>query len=536
MMPAQAIASSLGLFGGFHESARRFPDRPALSVDGGEWSYARLAERVLRLATAVAASSPAQPLAGVLAHRNATAYTGVLAALAAGRGYVPFNPKFPPERLRRVRDQSGVRVLMVGREGEPLLEELLVDAKPMVLLLDTDDTAAGWRVRHPRHRFVCASEWLAAEPAMPAEVEPDAIAYLLFTSGSTGEPKGVPITHANAQAYVRRVVERARLTARDRFSQMSDLTFDWSIQDLFPCWESGACLCVVPEKEVFAPARFIRREAISVWASVPSVILFLQRMRLLRPGAFEQVRYSVFCGEPLTAEQAGAWQAAVPNSVIDNFYGPTEVTVAATAYRWDPERSPAECANGVVPIGWPFDGLHVRLVDGSDREPAPGEIGELCLGGDQVSPGYWRNPVQTAQRFVRFEDSALSWYRTGDLARQAPDGCLQFVGRVDHQVKVRGYRVELQEIEHVVRSAVVDAEHVVAVAWPVQGGSADGVIAFLYNPPDYSEEQVLAVCRRALPEYMVPRRLIAIDHLPLNANGKVDRNRLVHILIEEQRS
>lgn len=530
-VPRPQPAGESGLFAGFEAAVRRHSVRPALSVDGAEWSYQALFDRATRMAAAMRVAPDEPPLAGVLAHRSITAYTGVLAALAAGRGYVPFNPKFPIERLRRVRSQSGVRVLVVGREGEALLDALLADAEPVLVLLEAENSAGAWAARHPRHRFLDAREWLAQEPATPVAVAPDAIAYLLFTSGSTGEPKGVPITHANARAYVRRVVERAALTAEDRVSQMSDLTFDWSVQDLFPCWESGACLCVVPEKEVFAPARFIRREGITVWASVPSVILFLQRMRLLKPGAFPTVRYSVFCGEPLTAAQATAWQAAVPNSAIDNFYGPTEVTVAATAYRWDADRSPAECVNHVVPIGWPFQGLSTRLVGDGEVEVRPGEVGELCLGGDQVAPGYWHNPAQTATRFVRFADSGEAWYRTGDLARRREDGCLLFVGRADHQVKVRGYRVELQEIEHAVRN-VVEAEHVVAIAWPAQGGSADGIVAFLCNPGDYSEELVMSRCRGTLPDYMVPRRLVAIDRLPLNANGKVDRGQLVHLLEE----
>jgi amino acid adenylation domain-containing protein len=527
-------APDTGLFAAFHASVRSFPERPALSIDGEVWSYAQIFDRASRLAAAMNEAPSDPPLAGVLAHRTLAAYTGVLGALAAGRGYVPFNPKFPIERLRRVCTQSGVRVLVVGREGEPLLDELLADAEPMVLLLEAE-ACGDWAARYPRHRFIGAREWLHRDPAEPAAVAPDAIAYLLFTSGSTGEPKGVPITHANARAYVRRVVERASLIAEDRVSQMSDLTFDWSVQDLFPCWAAGACLCVVPEKEVFAPARFIRRNAITVWASVPSVVLFLQRMRLLKPGSFPTVRYSVFCGEPLTKDQAVAWEGATPNGVIDNFYGPTEVTVAATAYRWDPQRSPAECVNGVVPIGSPFDGLHTRLISESGDEVQPGEAGELCLGGDQVAPGYWKSPRQTAERFVQFDGSPHRWYRTGDVARLADDGNLLFVGRVDHQVKVRGYRVELQEIEHAVRSAV-EAEHVVAIAWPMQGGSADGIVAFLYNPRDYSEEQVLSHCRGALPDYMVPRRIVSIDYLPLNANGKVDRGQLVHMLMEERKS
>jgi acyl-CoA synthetase (AMP-forming)/AMP-acid ligase II len=242
------------------------------------------------------------------------------------------------------------------------------------------------------------------------------------------------------------------------------------------------------------------------------------------------LRYSLFCGEPLSAACATAWQDAAPQSVLENLYGPTEATIAISHYRWDRATSPAECLNGIVPIGWLFEAQQARVVDGRGNSAASGENGELCLAGTQVADGYWNDPETSARQFVRLpEDHGHICYRTGDLVKQDRRGCLHYLCRIDQQVKIRGYRVELQEIDLALRT-ICGTEQAVAVPWPVRDGSAEGVVGFVCGNDRFDELRILRACREVLPEYMVPSKIRCIDELPVNSNGKTDRKRLAQTL------
>ena len=520
-----------GLIQGFLESAERFPCRDALVVDNTNFSYRGLRDRAAAIAqTILDQESDSFPLSAVLASRSATAYASVLGILGAGRGYVPLNPKFPVERTRKMLILSGCRVLVAGREALGQLPRLLsgIDWALTVILPDLTD-AAELRAGLPKHRFVSSNEMLQGESfSFKTEVNSSAIAYLLFTSGTTGEPKGVPIHHSNVRPYIQYTSSRYEVNERDRFSQQFDLTFDLSVHDMFVCWERGACLFCVPEKSVMLPAKFIRDCELTMWFSVPSVAALLSKMHLLQPHCFPSLRFSLFCGEPLAAAHARQWQEAAPDSTVENLYGPTETTIAISHYRWNPSKSPPECLNGIVPIGSVFPGQQFRIVHHEGSRS--GEVGELCLAGPQVTDGYWNNPEATRRQFVRFpETGETSWYRTGDLVKRGATGCLQYLGRIDQQVKIRGYRVELQEIEVVLRKAS-GAEQVAVVPCPVADGGVDGLVAFLCGASDPDDLHILNRCRQALPDYMVPRNIYRLEEMPLNDNGKIDRKKLLRQL------
>jgi amino acid adenylation domain-containing protein len=532
--PALAVATRTkhkGLIQGFLESAERFASRDALVVDNTNLSYCELRGRAAAIAkTILDHAGDLSPLVAVLASRSATAYTSVLGILGAGRGYVPLNPKFPVDRTRKMLMLSGCGVLVVGREALGQLPRLLPEInRSLTLILPDCSDAAELRGAIPQHRFVSSGQMSKGEGfAFDIEVNSSDIAYLLFTSGSTGEPKGVPIHHSNVRPYIEYISNRYEVNEQDHFSQQFDLTFDLSVHDMFVCWERGACLFCVPEKSVMLPAKFIRDRELTMWFSVPSVVALLSKMRLLQPRCFPRLRFSLFCGEPLASTHAQHWQEAAPNSVVENLYGPTETTIAISHYRWDPSKSPQECLNGIVPIGRVFDGQQSRVVNQERSEVS--ETGELCLTGPQVTDGYWNNPEKTRRQFVCFpEIGETPWYRTGDLVKRGENGCLHYLGRIDQQVKIRGYRVELQEIELVLRKAS-GAQQVVAVAWPAVDGSAEGVVAFLSGGSNLDDLHILNRCREALPDYMVPRNIYRLEEMPLNNNGKNDRKQLLKLL------
>jgi non-ribosomal peptide synthetase component F len=271
---------------------------------------------------------------------------------------------------------------------------------------------------------------------------------------------------------------------------------------------------------------FIREHELTTWFSVPSVAGTLARLGLLQPYIFPSLRYSLFCGEPLPATHAELWQQAAPNSILENLYGPTEATIAISQYRWN-SSSLHECVNGIVPIGRVFDGQQCCVIDDRQDAVQSGEAGELCLAGSQVTRGYWSDTNKTREKFVELPGRpGTTWYRTGDLVRRAADGCLQYLGRIDQQIKIRGYRVEIQEVEAVLRR-ICRTEHVIAVPYVGNSGIAEGVVAYVSGVPVADPRAVLNACREILPDYMVPRELRWVPEIPLNANGKIDRARLM---------
>lgn len=518
------------LLSGFAEAARYHKQRPALFINGKHFSYDTLAQVCSNISlTITELEPPSKNLVAILAHRSLTAYAGVLGILASGRGYVPLNPKFPIARTRKMLLESGSSVILVGQECLPQIRDLLSDLRvPLTVILPEVSDGNDLKSQFPDHCFFPANSLPSGPSTLSVPFTPDdAIAYLMFTSGSTGSPKGVPVSHRNARSYIEYITDRYDVHCEDRISQTFDLTFDLSVHDLFVTWERGACLYCVPDALGMAPAKFIRDQELTFWFSVPSVVGFLARLRLLRPGLFPTLRYSLFCGEALPEKSVLAWQCAAPNSAIENLYGPTEATIAITGYRWDPVLSPNLCRNGIVPIGWSFNGQNACVVKSDMRSAAPGEPGELLVSGPQVTAGYWKDPEKTREKYVQLpEGDGLTWYRTGDQVMKGEGGCLIYLGRIDDQVKIRGFRAELQEVDFVLREAS-NSEQAVSVAWPVHDGSADGVVAFVCGASDQDREAIMEHCRKSLPDYMVPREVYFIDEMPRNPNGKFDRRKLI---------
>jgi acyl-coenzyme A synthetase/AMP-(fatty) acid ligase len=279
------------------------------------------------------------------------------------------------------------------------------------------------------------------------------------------------------------------------------------------------------------PGSFIRKSNLTVWFSVPSTAVFMKRFGTLKPGSYPSLRWSLFCGEPLPTEVAMAWQVAADNSVVENLYGPTEVTIACMLYRWDPDRSPAECVQGLVPIGEPYPGMEAMVADERLRAVTTGGEGELLMSGPQVTPGYWQDQEKTAKTFVCPPGKDQLFYRTGDRVRQTTGGGpIVYLGRMDHQIKIHGHRVELGEIEAVLRrESGVDTA--IALGWPRTESGASGIVAFVGDESidaNLLRERVAA----HLPDYMVPRKIYLQESLPLNPNGKFDRKALLRLLAD----
>ena len=523
------------LISGFFRSLLANPGSPSLELGDEVLSYEQLWNYAGKITACLNdISAPSEDVVAILASRSLGAYGGILGILGSGRGYCPLNPKFPLERTLVMLKASGCKTLIVGQECAATLESLLPRLdKPLTLIVPDPE----WEPANAllsSHRVVSARQLSkVADPSEPTlngkPLDPNATAYLLFTSGSTGVPKGVAVSQSNAVAYMEYAAKRFGFHAGDRCSQNFDLTFDLSVHDLFTCWDAGATLCPFTE-QTLTPATLIEDKGLTCWFSVPSVAMFASKVGLLQPGAFPTLRWSLFCGEALSSSLAEAWQQAANNSILENLYGPTEATIAITWYRWDSATSPAECVRGLVPIGWPFDGQQVCAVTDELQPVATGESGELCLGGSQVTRGYLNDPEKTAKSFVRLAHTGDQiWYRTGDLVRQDERGCLFYLGRRDFQVKISGYRVELQEIDLVLREAA-KTEVAVAIPWPLSEGSASGIVGVVSGADTALDAQIIKTCEARLPRYMVPTRIYHFLQIPLNVNGKIDRGKITEML------
>lgn len=517
---------------GFLRSAERFATRPALELGGEVLTYQALRDLAASLAATLQANAPrGEPaLTAVFGHRSITAYAGVLGSLFRGHGYVPLNPAFPPDRTRAMLARSGCRSLIVDSHGTRQLDTVLEGAtESLVLLLPDEDDVSSVAARFPSHRVLGRRDLLDAAQWSGCNVDPDTIAYLLFTSGSTGQPKGVMVAHRNVTHFVDAMVDRYAVTEQDRFSQTFDLTFDLSAFDMFVAWERGACLCCPTQSQKMLPAKYVVDCGITVWFSVPSTAILMSRLRLLKPGKFPGLRLSLFCGEALPVEVTQKWAEAAPNSVVENLYGPTELTIACTLYKWNPQTSPAECEHGVVPIGDPYPGMKVLVADEQLQEVPVGETGELLMTGPQLTLGYYKDAERTTAAFVIPPGETETYYRTGDRVRKPAAGKpLIYLGRVDNQIKIQGYRVELGEVEAVLREEA-GVEVAIAIGWPVTASGADGIVGFIgTDQADTAAIRERVIAR--LPPYMHPSELRLVADFPLNSNGKVDRKALRELL------
>jgi acyl-coenzyme A synthetase/AMP-(fatty) acid ligase len=296
---------------------------------------------------------------------------------------------------------------------------------------------------------------------------------------------------------------------------------------MFATWRAAASLHIIPAKQMMVPLNFIRGHQLTVWFSVPSVAALLARMKLLRPGVFPSLRQTFFAGEPLLATVAAEWQKAAPSSVIVNMYGPTETTVICTGEEVHPD-TPA--TRGILSIGRPFVGMKAGIASPESAWVNDGVLGELLLSGPQLALGYLDDPEKTESKFVNIDGER--WYKSGDLATRDDNGLFHFRGRVDNQVKVLGYRVELEEIEFHLR-AVSGCHLVAAIAWPLRDGTASGIVAFL-AAYEGRVETIRKAMKQRVPSYMVPTEIHSLPSLPMNPNHKLDRNAL-KALLESQR-
>ncbi|UIJ60638.1 amino acid adenylation domain-containing protein [Amycolatopsis acidiphila] len=453
------------LHDGFFERARQQPDAPALVWSSGELSYGELADRALRIAASLEVS-PGDTV-GVRLPKGPDQIAAVLGVLAVGAAYVPIGVDQPEVRAERIRRIAGLRTVLSSAEAT---------AEPL------------------------------AEPVRVAE---ESVAYVLFTSGSTGEPKGVEVPHRAAMNTIEDLNERFGVGGSDRCLAVSALDFDLSVYDVFGLLGAGGAVVLVEEgdrRDARAWAELVAAQGVTLVNCVPALLDML--LVSARPGELTGLRTVLLGGDWVGTDLPGRVAAHAPRCRFAGLGGTTETAIHSTVC--EVHGVPAQWRS--VPYGTPLRNVACRVVDARGRDCPDWVGGELWIGGDGVAHGYRADPARTADRFVEYE--GRRWYRTGDLARYWPDGTLEFLGRRDHQVKVRGVRIELGEVEAAL------AEHP-AVRRGVAGVAGNQLVAAVSG--EVEPEDVREFARTMLPPHMVPARVVVLGELPLTANGKVDR-------------
>jgi amino acid adenylation domain-containing protein len=534
------------------EAAAAQPRRPAVASGGGVLTYReldrlsnQLARALLRLGVA-----PGDRVA-VLAPKSAASVVGIYGALKAGACYVPLDPKAPEDRLSYVLRDSAAAVIVAdqarlpqataladgvpglrgvvtaaGRSGRRLADALAAPARPG--RSERGDRSERGASLVPWAAVAAESDERLAEDRA---IETD-LAYILYTSGSTGAPKGVMISHRNSLTFVEWAAAAVGLTEQDRVCSPAPLHFDLSVFDVFASCRAAACLAVLPDGTATFPvsiAKWLEAERISVWYCVPSVLTLLACYGSLRQFDLSALRAVIFAGEVFPPKYLARLMEELPHPRYLNWYGPTETNVC-TAFEVPADRADA----GPVPIGTACANTEVFAVTSDGRQVCrPGEEGELYVRGPSVMRGYWGQPAKTNEVLVRYpfkKHGEELVYRTGDLVTLEPGGNYAYLGRRDNMVKIRGYRVELGEVEAALyRHPAIREAAVLPVPDELLGSRLRAVVTAVKGegavPGDgeVTRESVLSHCRQWLPSYMVPDIVEFREALPRTSTGKVDR-------------
>ena len=489
----------------FLQVVRENSDRAAVVEDGKVYSYLEFYSFVYQIYNEALNKMPARAI-GLFSGRSLLSYAGMWASIFLGLPYVPLNPSLPASRLRQVAYQSNLDICIFSDYSSGKVAEILPDLRGCLLCMN----------------FLQEGQ-KAVDFSIPSTAVEQETAYILFTSGSTGKPKGVPVSYANLLAFVENVNGVIDYRSDDRVAQVCETSFDFSVHEIYLTLLNGASLYPARNIDLFNPSQYIQKNRLTVWHSVPSLAFVALNNMQSGHDALDSIRVSIFNGEPLTTTFARQWQTFAPNSQIWNFYGPTECTVAVSAQRVEIDNRSIFRGNNIA-IGRFFDECHMALLcDGhviNGRDFSQAINGELLIGGVQTFQGYLDSEIDSP--FVRDREGEV-FYKTGDLAEWDNER-LFIMGRLDHQIKIGGYRIELLEIEHQLKD-FFNVEQLAVVAIP-EGNPKSLVVC--------SEVEIdlnsLKQSDTPLPNYMIPSRVEVIDKLPKNQNGKLDRTSIMALI------
>ncbi|MGO4966553.1 lichenysin non-ribosomal peptide synthetase LicA [Bacillus paralicheniformis] len=485
----------------FEEQAAERGGHPALQFEDKVWSYGELNRKANQLARRLRERG-VQPgtTAAILTARSAEMVIGILAVLKAGAAYVPIDPDHPEKRVQHFFEDSGAAVLLTQKAMKPLAEAAEFGGD--ILFLEDEHLYLGD----------------ASDLRLP--ISPEAMANLTYTSGTTGTPKGNMVSHRNILRTVKNTNYLDVMTS-DIVLSISNYVFDAFMFDVFGSLLNGAKLVIAPKDTILDMSRLahvLEKEKVTVLMITTALFNLLTDMR---PDSLKGLRRVLFGGERASVDHVRRALNTVGKGRLLHMYGPSESTVFTTYYPVNEVPDDAQA----IPIGKPVSNTEVLILDSFGNVQPAGVAGELCVGGDGLVRGYFNRPELTAEKFTEHPfKTGEKIYRTGDMARWLADGCLEFIGRIDHQVKIRGQRIELGEIEHHLLTHEMVQE---AAVLAVDTGKRDQMIcAYFTADQELSSEELRRYAAEGLPGYMIPSVFMQLQELPLTGNGKVDRRAL----------
>jgi amino acid adenylation domain-containing protein len=513
------------------ESAAKYPDKPALLYKDDAMTYAVLETESSKLAYSLAENGIRRgDRVGIFLDRGIASIVSLFGILKAGATYVPIDPTGPANRLSYILNKCDIACLLTAREKLKTLDKVLPSDSALQSIVVMDGADAGAQSLGPARLL----DWQEIRSTARADAPSTSavnldVAYILFTSGSTGNPKGVMLSHLNALTFINAARAFFQIRPDDRFSNICPLHFDMSVVDLFVALSAGATVVIIPEPTAIFPVKLaetIAKHRISVWNSVPSALSLLATYQSLDRHDLSSLRLILFAGELFPLKYLRRLQDALPGAKFCNMYGQTEAN--SSTYYWVDRLAPDATAG--LPIGKPLPNFDVFALDSHGKQVTrPGVEGELYVRAATVALGYWGEPDKTDHAFVpnplRPELNERV-YKTGDVVQLDADGNYVFLGRKDHMIKSRGYRIEIGEIETVLCNHP-DIQNAVVIPIPDELiGNRISVIVVPSSPGTLGKDDIVKYCVAHLPKYMVPEIVDVRESLPTTSSGKVDRKKL----------
>lgn len=486
----------------FLKAVESFGSENAFCINEKFYTYNDLSQNISKIRKALQTSNVESNNIGLIANDDIETYASIFAIWLEGFAYVPLHPNQPVERSLEIISQANI--YLVINSGKNSLFPTLQGIETRSLKFE--------------------ELFLHSEPTTD-----DALAYILFTSGSTGKPKGVPITRGNLGNFIKSFWEAGfQIDQNDRCLQCFDLTFDVSVQSFLVPLTKGACTYTIPHNQIKYSYIYglFEDHKLTFGAMAPSMI------RYLRPYFAEInvpcMRYNILTAEASPVDLVKEWSKCIPNAEIYDFYGPTETTIYCTYYKLV-KNGNNKHLNGILSIGKAMNGLIAIIINEESNILGANQKGELCISGGQLTPGYWNNPEKSAESFfeMMYKGTLSRFYKTGDSCFFDDEGDIMYAGRLDYQVKIQGYRVELGEIEHHARE-FVNGQNAVAIAFENNTGNTE--IALFIEGKLADTAILVKYLKSKMPYYMVPTKIIILDNFLLNANGKVDRKMLKELI------